>query len=149
MLLTDARECTAGDCKPPTRFSYDKAPPSFSSLALQIAAPYARQSSPMLLDVNGDGINDLVIPDLVDPADSFSSAYIGANGVVSTFWNVALGEGDPPYNIYNSLSSFRRTDSIVASLPPDNLDRRLLVRVTHLLRVCRGFGGEARAKPPT
>ncbi|WP_437727730.1 RHS repeat-associated core domain-containing protein [Sorangium sp. So ce861] len=65
-LLTQVEEC-AGDgmCKPPTRFQYSRGEAGFRRIATGIAAPTSRKASPMLFDIDGDGLDDLVVPDVV------------------------------------------------------------------------------------
>ncbi|WP_437729520.1 RHS repeat-associated core domain-containing protein [Sorangium sp. So ce861] len=66
MLLTEVEEC-AGDgvCKPPTRFQYSRSEAGFRRIATDAAAPTSRKASPMLFDIDGDGLDDLVVPDVV------------------------------------------------------------------------------------
>ncbi|XXU32019.1 RHS repeat-associated core domain-containing protein [Sorangium sp. So ce887] len=65
-LLTEVEEC-AGDgvCKPPTRFQYSRGETGFQQIATDVARPTSRKASPMLLDIDGDGLDDLVLPDTV------------------------------------------------------------------------------------
>jgi RHS repeat-associated protein len=69
-LLTAVEEC-AGDgvCKPATRFQYQSREPGFKERETSIATPTARAASPLLSDIDGDGLDDLVIPD-TDKAQS-------------------------------------------------------------------------------
>ncbi|XXT16045.1 RHS repeat-associated core domain-containing protein [Sorangium sp. So ce429] len=63
-LLTEVEECASdGVCKPPTRFQYSHAKPGFERLATGVDKPISRLASPMVFDVDGDGLDDLVIPD--------------------------------------------------------------------------------------
>ncbi|XXY49986.1 RHS repeat-associated core domain-containing protein [Sorangium sp. So ce269] len=63
-LLTEVEECASdGVCKPPTRFQYSHAKPGFERLATDVDKPISRLASPMVFDVDGDGLDDLVIPD--------------------------------------------------------------------------------------
>ncbi|KYF90900.1 hypothetical protein BE20_16170 [Sorangium cellulosum] len=63
-LLTEVEEC-AGDgvCKPPTRFQYSRGEAGFRRIATGVAAPTSRKASPMLFDIDGDGLDDLVVPE--------------------------------------------------------------------------------------
>ncbi len=62
--LVSAQECGAdGECKPETRFQYAKALTGFDRVATNLLAPMSRLSSPMLADFNGDGLDDLLLPD--------------------------------------------------------------------------------------
>ncbi len=67
-LLEQVEECAAdGVCKPPTRFQYNSGELGFEKIPTEIPAPTSQLGSPMLLDVDGDGLDDLVSPD-TDPA---------------------------------------------------------------------------------
>ncbi len=63
-LLTQIEEC-AGDgvCKPATRFDYQRGEVGFRDRVTSLPVPTARAASPMLLDIDGDGLADLVTPD--------------------------------------------------------------------------------------
>ncbi|XXT49991.1 RHS repeat-associated core domain-containing protein [Sorangium sp. So ce542] len=65
-LLTQVEEC-AGDrvCKPPTRFQYSHAKPGFERVTTDIDEPVSERASPMVFDIDADGLDDLVIPDTV------------------------------------------------------------------------------------
>ncbi|MGK3959481.1 RHS repeat-associated core domain-containing protein [Sorangium sp. So ce118] len=63
-LLTEIEECASDEvCKPPTRFQYSHAKPGFERLATDVDNPISRLASPMVFDVDGDGLDDLVVPD--------------------------------------------------------------------------------------
>ncbi|HZF48134.1 MAG TPA: SpvB/TcaC N-terminal domain-containing protein, partial [Polyangiaceae bacterium] len=62
-LLTQVEECSGDVCKPPTRFSYRSDEPGFQERVTSISAPTSRRASPMLFDVDSDGLDDLVLPD--------------------------------------------------------------------------------------
>ncbi|WP_437685624.1 RHS repeat-associated core domain-containing protein [Sorangium sp. So ce176] len=65
-LLTQVEECASdGVCKPATRFQYSRASPGFKRLTTDIGKPVSERASPMVFDVDGDGRDDLVIPDIV------------------------------------------------------------------------------------
>ena len=85
-LLTRIEEC-AGDgvCKPATRFDYQRAEPGFRDRTTGVPVPTALAASPMLLDIDGDGLDDLVVPD-VHPALSTPKSPL-------TQWLVAHNEG--------------------------------------------------------
>jgi hypothetical protein len=62
--LVSAQECGAdGACKPETRFQYAKSTTGFEQGKTTITAPLSKLSSPMLADFNGDGLDDLLLPD--------------------------------------------------------------------------------------
>ncbi|WP_437730195.1 RHS repeat-associated core domain-containing protein [Sorangium sp. So ce1335] len=90
-LLTQVEECASdGVCKPATRFRYNRATPGFKRITTGIDEPVSERASPMVFDVDGDGRDDLVIPDM-DAALSTASNPI-------TAWWVArnLGPRAPP-----------------------------------------------------
>ncbi|MGK3994888.1 RHS repeat-associated core domain-containing protein [Sorangium sp. So ce1024] len=65
-LLTQVEECASdGVCKPATRFQYSRATPGFKRITTGIDRPVSERASPMVFDVDGDGRDDLVIPDMV------------------------------------------------------------------------------------
>ncbi|AUX49121.1 uncharacterized protein SOCE26_106660 [Sorangium cellulosum] len=65
-LLTQVEECTSDQvCKPPTRLQYSHAKPGFKRLTTDIDKPVSERASPMVFDGDGDGLDDLVIPDMV------------------------------------------------------------------------------------
>ncbi|WP_437962692.1 RHS repeat-associated core domain-containing protein (plasmid) [Sorangium sp. So ce119] len=65
-LLTQVEECASdGVCKPATRFQYSRAKPGFKRLTTDIDEPVSERASPMVFDLDGDGRDDLVIPDMV------------------------------------------------------------------------------------
>ncbi|MFT3765275.1 MAG: FG-GAP-like repeat-containing protein [Minicystis sp.] len=120
MLLTDVRECAADHtCKPPTRFWYSGRRPGFASVETAIRVPYAAKASPMLLDATGDGLDDIVVPDLVDGNDPASTGLVGADGVVSTYWNLAASRGAGAQAVFGPAAPARRSDSLVEDLPAD------------------------------
>ncbi|WP_437668820.1 RHS repeat-associated core domain-containing protein [Sorangium sp. So ce131] len=85
-LLTQVEEC-AGDgvCKPPTRFQYSRGETGFKRIATDVLKPTSDRASPMLADIDGDGLDDLVVPD-TNPALSTPSNPI-------TDWRVARNLG--------------------------------------------------------
>ena len=83
-LLTQVEEC-AGDgvCKPPTRFTFSSSAPGFKQIATSIPTPTSTLASPMLLDIDGDGLDDLVLPDtdkaLSTPANPITDWLVAHN----------------------------------------------------------------------
>jgi hypothetical protein len=63
--LTQVQEC-AGDgvCKPATRFTYTSSAAGFKQLTTSILTPTSTLASPMLFDLDGDGLDDLIMPDV-------------------------------------------------------------------------------------
>jgi hypothetical protein len=115
-LLESVQECDAKFiCKPPTTFLYTERELGFRRVDTTIPKPESDLASPMLLDVTGDGHDDLVIPDVVDPNDlTYTRALIdvlapGGNGPLRTYWNLArnpgyslLGVHTPPFTAAKS-----------------------------------------------
>ncbi|WP_437565852.1 RHS repeat-associated core domain-containing protein [Sorangium sp. So ce542] len=65
-LLAEVEECASdGVCKPQTRFQYSRGEPGFKRLTTDIDKPVSERASPMVFDVDADGRDDLVIPDMV------------------------------------------------------------------------------------
>ncbi|MDC0682432.1 RHS repeat-associated core domain-containing protein [Sorangium atrum] len=65
-LLTQVEECASdGVCKPPTRLQYSRGKPGFERLTTDIDKPVSEKASPMVFDIDADGLDDLVIPDIV------------------------------------------------------------------------------------
>jgi RHS repeat-associated protein len=85
-LLQQVEECGAdGVCKPPTHFQYKSSEAGFEKITTTIPAPTSQLGSPMLVDVDGDGLDDLVSPD-TDPA-------LSTPGNPITRWLVAHNRG--------------------------------------------------------
>ncbi|MDC3982187.1 RHS repeat-associated core domain-containing protein [Polyangium jinanense] len=88
-LLTEVEECGGdGVCKPPTHFQYRSDAPGFERIETNIAAPTSRRASPMLFDMNGDGLDELVIPDtnaaLSTPQNPITEWLVAKNGGAAT-----------------------------------------------------------------
>ncbi|WP_437738772.1 RHS repeat-associated core domain-containing protein [Sorangium sp. So ce1335] len=119
-LLTQVEECASdGVCKPPTRFQYSHAKPGFERIATDVQKPVSERASPMVFDIDGDGLDDLVIPD-VDPALSTPANPI-------TAWRVAQNLGpraSPPY-LAPAEIAFLEEWPIIAD-PPGPSDPALL-----------------------
>jgi hypothetical protein len=109
-LLTQVEEC-AGDgvCMPPTRFQYSTSTAGLKPITTTILAPTSTLASPMLLDVDGDGLDDLVLP------DTDKSLSTPTNPI--TDWLVAHNRGasaSPPY-ISSTALSFSESWPMVAN----------------------------------
>jgi len=62
-VLRNIRECAADDtCKPRTTFDWHGDKPGFERIATPIKVPQSQLVAPMMLDVTGDGLDDLVVP---------------------------------------------------------------------------------------
>src|SRR5207247_7422929 len=85
-LLTQVEEC-AGDgvCKPPTRFQFGSHATGFTRHTTSIPTPTSAKASPMLLDMDGDGLDDLVLPD--------TSSTLSTPRNPITEWRVARNQG--------------------------------------------------------
>ncbi|WP_437620613.1 RHS repeat-associated core domain-containing protein [Sorangium sp. So ce1151] len=85
-LLTQVEECVSDDvCKPPTRFQYSHAKPGFKRLTTDVDKPVSNLASPMVFDIDADGLDDLVIPDMVAGLSTPSNPI--------TAWRVARNLG--------------------------------------------------------
>ncbi|WP_438016236.1 RHS repeat-associated core domain-containing protein [Sorangium sp. So ce315] len=108
-LLTQVEEC-AGDgvCKPATRFQYSRATPGFKRITTDINKPVSEKASPMVFDVDGDGRDDLVIPDIL--------AGLSTPGNPITAWAVArnLGPSASPSFLAPAELAFLQEWSLVA-----------------------------------
>ena len=109
-LLTSMQECGAdGVCKPATTFQYSHGKAGFEQISTSIPGPTSKKASPMFLDINGDGLDDLLVLD-VDPV----SDYGLQGGLATTDWNVALNRGPKAPKVFSSsgfVSSF--TEAVV------------------------------------
>ncbi|WP_437877018.1 FG-GAP-like repeat-containing protein [Sorangium sp. So ce513] len=90
-LLTQVEECASdGVCKPATRFQYSRATPGFKRITTDIDRPVSERASPMVFDVDGDGRDDLVIPDMV-------AALSTPSHPITAWWAARnLGRGASP-----------------------------------------------------
>ncbi len=62
-VLRNIKECAADDtCKPRTTFAWTGEKPGFERTATPIEVPESHLVAPMMLDVTGDGLDDLVVP---------------------------------------------------------------------------------------
>ncbi|WP_437480466.1 RHS repeat-associated core domain-containing protein [Sorangium sp. So ce1014] len=85
-LLTEVEECASDRvCKPPTRFQYSHGKPGFKRLTTEIDKPVSELASPMVFDIDADGLDDLVIPDMVAGLSTPSNPI--------TAWRVARNLG--------------------------------------------------------
>ncbi|NUQ77807.1 MAG: type IV secretion protein Rhs, partial [Polyangiaceae bacterium] len=112
-LLTQVEECAGDVCKPPTRFQYKTDPAGFKRINTSIAAPTSKRASPMLMDINADGLVDLVVPD-TNPALSTPQNPI-------TEWRVAnnLGEdASPPFFETPSLAFSQEWPTVADPVGP-------------------------------
>jgi RHS repeat-associated protein len=87
-LLNEVAECAGnGVCKPPTRFRYQSREAGFKERKTSVPAPTARRASPMLFDMDGDGLDDLVVPDtdkaLSTPQSPLTRWLVAHNGGAS------------------------------------------------------------------
>ncbi|MEO7329303.1 MAG: FG-GAP-like repeat-containing protein, partial [Minicystis sp.] len=115
-LLTQVAECAADSvCKPPTRFQFSSTAPGFEKVKTTIAAPVSRRASPMLMDIDGDGLDDLVSPDS-DPALSTAHNPI-------TRWLVAHNRGpnkSAPYLSDSALAFSEEWPTVAQPTVPDD-----------------------------
>jgi hypothetical protein len=112
--MTQVEEC-AGDgvCKPPTRFQYTSRAAGFKKLATSLAKPTADRASPMLLDLDGDGLDDLLVPD--------TNKVLSTPSNPITDWLVARNRGasaSPPYLSSSELAFSEDSPVITDPLEP-------------------------------
>lgn len=95
--LTSIEECGAdGACKPPTQFQYGKVERGFAEVKTNIDAPLSLQASPILADMNGDGLSDWLVPDTTplstssNPITEWTFARNTGNGFATP--NVAFSQ---------------------------------------------------------
>jgi RHS repeat-associated protein len=107
-LLASVRECAPdGGCKPPTQLTYTGNEPGFEAKYTAVRAPTSVKASPMLLDVTGDGLPDLVMPD-ASPASTLATANAGdgdsTQGAldVVTDWTVFRNRGPTAAPVFAS-----------------------------------------------
>jgi hypothetical protein len=86
-LLRNIKECAAdGSCKPRTTFGWYGAKRGFERIKTSIAVPQSRLSAPMMLDVTGDGLDDLVVPTVPWNAAAHSD-------IATTDWTITPNVG--------------------------------------------------------
>jgi len=109
-LLTEVEEC-AGDgvCKPPTRFQYHHREAGFAKHTTSIASPTSRKASPILSDIDGDGLDDLALPD--------TEKALSTPGNPITRWLVAHNDGASasPAFLGSTKLAFSQEDVFVAN----------------------------------
>jgi RHS repeat-associated protein len=98
--LTEVKECGSDKvCKPPMRFQYSVGEAAFTRQKTVVPVPTSERASPMLIDSNGDGRGDLVVPDTraglstpVNPTTEWRVARnLGPNGSPGIFASPAVG----------------------------------------------------------
>jgi hypothetical protein len=112
-LLMQVEECAGDVCKPPTRFFYRSREPGFKERATSIPTPTAKKASPIIVDMDGDGLDDFLLPDtdeaLTTPVTpvtrwllahndgaSASPAHLGAPALAfSQEWGVVKNPDEP------------------------------------------------------
>ncbi len=114
-ILNEIKECAANAiCKPPTTFTWYPGGAAFQVGvgATPILVPQSQMSAPMMMDVTGDGLDDLVVPEV--PWDS-------GMDVPRTDWTVAQNFGPP--NVGGSGSTYFQSTVVAYSEnhnDPDN-----------------------------
>ncbi|WP_437784541.1 RHS repeat-associated core domain-containing protein [Sorangium sp. So ce1097] len=108
-LLTQVEECASdGVCKPATRFQYSRATPGFKRITTDIDKPVSERASPMVFDVNGDGRDDLVIPDIL-------AAFSTPSNPITAWWTARnLGPRASPSLLAPAELAFLQEWSLVA-----------------------------------
>jgi RHS repeat-associated protein len=86
-VLRNIKECAAdGACKPRTTFAWYGSKRGFERTATSIAVPQSHLSAPMMLDVTGDGLDDLVVPTVPWNAAAHSD-------IATTDWTITPNVG--------------------------------------------------------
>jgi RHS repeat-associated protein len=86
-LLRNIKECAAdGACKPRTTFGWYGAKRGFERIATPVGVPRSQLSAPMMLDVTGDGLDDLVVPTVPWSAAAHSD-------IATTDWTITPNVG--------------------------------------------------------
>jgi RHS repeat-associated protein len=89
-VLRSIRECAAdGTCKPRTTFAWYGGTADFERIATTIDVPQSHLSAPMMMDVTGDGLDDLVVPTVPWDAAAHSD-------VPTTDWTITPNAGSSP-----------------------------------------------------
>ena len=104
-LLRNIKECAADDtCKPRTTFAWYGGRPGFERISTPIEVPQSQLAAPMMLDVTGDGLDDLVVPTVPWNAASHSESP-------TTDWTITPNRGLSP----NSGAWFFQTPVVAYS----------------------------------
>jgi len=119
LLLETIAECDgalpSAICKPPTRFTWHTGgSPQFQGLPTSIEKPESELASLMLLDATGDGLDDLVIPDIDIPSGS-------EQPLVN--WTLARNrsaEGTPAFFDGSVVAAQQPIWSMPSPIPPDH-----------------------------
>ncbi|WP_437775752.1 RHS repeat-associated core domain-containing protein [Sorangium sp. So ce1097] len=108
-LLTQVEECASdGVCKPATRFQYSRATPGFKRITTGIDKPVSERASPMVFDVDGDGRDDLVIPDIL-------AGFSTPGNPITAWWTARnLGPSASPSFLAPAELAFLQEWSLVA-----------------------------------
>ena len=86
-LLRHIQECAAdGSCKPRTSFAWNDRAPGFEVIDTSVPVPQSHLSAPMMMDVTGDGLDDLVVPTVPFSAQAHSD-------IPTTDWMVTRNRG--------------------------------------------------------
>jgi hypothetical protein len=89
-VLRSIRECAAdGTCKPRTTFAWYGGTAEFERIPTTIEVPQSHLSAPMMMDVTGDGLDDLVVPTVPWDAAAHSD-------VPTTDWTITPNVGASP-----------------------------------------------------
>jgi len=118
LLLETIAECDgalpSSICKPPTRFTWHTGgSPQFQGLTTPIENPESDLASLMLLDATGDGLDDLVIPDI---------DILSGNEQPLVNWTLARNrsaEGTPAFFDTSVVAAQQPIWSVPSPIPPD------------------------------
>ncbi len=86
-ILRNIKECAGdGSCKPRTSFAWYGGDAGFEAIKTPVLVPRSQLSAPMMMDLTGDGLDDLVIPTV--PGDVATHSDLP-----TTAWMVTVNHG--------------------------------------------------------
>lgn len=86
-ILRNIKECAGdGSCKPRTSFAWSSGNAGREPIETQVPVPRSRLSAPMMMDITGDGLDDLVVPTVPWEAAAHSE-------LPTTEWTVTPNRG--------------------------------------------------------
>ncbi|MFO0760081.1 MAG: FG-GAP-like repeat-containing protein [Byssovorax sp.] len=90
-LLANIKECAADNtCKPRTSFAWSGGKAGFERIGTNVPVPRSSLSAPMLLDLDGDGLDDLIVPAVPWSAEAHAE-------IPTTNWTVYPNTGEQPF----------------------------------------------------
>ena len=115
-VLRNIKECAADDtCKPRTTFAWYGGKPGFERIATPIKVPQSHLVAPMMLDVTGDGLDDLVVPTV--PWNAAAHSDISHDGLDDHAQPSACRRARGPGSSSRLSSLTRRTTTTATMIP--------------------------------